>query len=263
MKALATQAAYSPFLERLRCAPERILMLDYDGTLAPFVPNRDQAVPYPGVLPLVARIMSSGTRVVLITGRSARQLADLVSLLPCPEIWGSHGIERLTSDGRYTLAPEAERRSTAFAAAVKCLQGKESGQHLEIKPGGIALHWRALDPDQAAKLKEEAIRLWSPLLAQHGLELHDFDGGLELRVPGHDKGQAVRTILAEAGPDAALAYLGDDRTDEDAFRALTHPGLTVLVRSQPRPTAAEIWLQPPNELIHFLEEWLHACGGEA
>jgi trehalose 6-phosphate phosphatase len=266
MKALATQAAYSPFLERLRSAPERILMLDYDGTLAPFVPDRHLAVPYPGIMPLVARIMSSGTRVVLISGRKARELADLIGLQPSPEIWGSHGMERLTPDGRYSLAPEAGSRDAAFAAAVKSLQGKvdkEAEERLEIKPGSIAVHWRGLDPARAGKLKEDVSHLWLPLLAQYGLELHEFDGGLELRVPGHDKGQAVRTILAEAGPDAALAYLGDDRTDEDAFRALGHAGLTVLVRPEPRPTAAELWLQPPNELIHFLEEWLHACGGEA
>ena len=73
-----------------------------------------------------------------------------------------------------------------------------------------------------------------------------FDGGLEIRVAGPGKGDAVRAILKEAGPGAAVAYLGDDQTDEDAFHALKGIGLTVLVRPQSRPTAADVWLQPPR-----------------
>jgi len=81
-------------------------------------------------------------------------------------------------------------------------------------------------------------------------------------IPGRDKGDAIRAILTETKPDAAVAYLGDDQTDEDAFRALKGRGLTALVRPQSRPTAADIWLQPPQELIEFFDDWLHAVGGE-
>src|SRR5438270_891959 len=82
------------------------------------------------------------------------------------------------------------------------------------------------------------------------------------RMPGRDKGDAMRAILMETNPDAAVAYLGDDQTDEDAFRALKGRGLTALVRPESRPTAADIWLQPPQELIEFFDDWLHAVGGE-
>jgi trehalose-6-phosphatase len=56
-----------------------------------------------------------------------------------------------------------------------------------------------------------------------------------------------------------IAYLGDDRTDEDAFHALRGRGLTVLVRDQPRPTLAEVQLRPPQELIQFFRDWLAAA----
>jgi trehalose-6-phosphatase len=92
--------------------------------------------------------------------------------------------------------------------------------------------------------------------------LLEFDGGLEIRVAGPGKGDAVRVILKEAGPGAAVAYLGDDQTDEDAFRALKGNGLTALVRPQSRPTGADVWLQPPHELLQFLQEWLRASGGQ-
>lgn len=60
-------------------------------------------------------------------------------------------------------------------------------------------------------------------------------------------------------PSAAIAYLGDDLTDEDAFQALDTRGLRVLVRDALRPTAADIWLQPPDELLDFLRSWRQTC----
>src|SRR6185437_15422137 len=59
------------FFERLRQASSRVLLLDYDGTLAPFTPDREHAFPYPGIPELISRIVRAGTRVVLVSGRAA------------------------------------------------------------------------------------------------------------------------------------------------------------------------------------------------
>jgi trehalose-phosphatase len=98
------------------------------------------------------------------------------------------------------------------------------------------------------------------LLGDYGLALQDFDGGIELRAPGHDKGEAVKTLLAEMGPNAMCAYLGDDRTDEDAFQAIRGKGLGVLVRENFVPTQADLWIKPPEELLEFLARWKSASG---
>jgi trehalose 6-phosphate phosphatase len=107
------------------------------------------------------------------------------------------------------------------------------------------------------------LQIWTPLIRDYPLHILNFDGGMEIRALGPDKGSAVREILAEAAPAAAVAYLGDDRTDEDAFRALQGKGLTALVRPEHRATAADLWLKPPEELIEFLHSWLRATGGDA
>ncbi|MBU1936081.1 trehalose-phosphatase, partial [bacterium] len=60
---------------------------------------------------------------------------------------------------------------------------------------------------------------------------------------------------------ATVAYLGDDLTDEDAFRVLKGKGLGVLVRPEFRPTTADLWLQPPDDLIEFLKNWITICRG--
>jgi hypothetical protein len=78
-------------------------------------------------------------------------------------------------------------------------------------------------------------------------------------MPGLDKGDAVRIILAEIGPQVPVAYLGDDITDEGAFLALGTRGLTALVRPEWRKTAAALWMRPPEGLRDFLTRWLQAC----
>jgi trehalose 6-phosphate phosphatase len=261
MNVLERPITYAPFLEQLRAAPARVLLLDYDGTLAPFCVDRTLAFPYPQVPPLIVQIMETGTRVVLVSGRPVRELLLLSGISPQPEIWGSHGLERLMADGRYEVKSVPAHKDYLLAAEAILRDAGLEGQ-TEVKPGGVAVHWRGLDTLRADKISRDVHRLWKPLIDRAPLRLLEFDGGLEIRVAGPGKGDAVRTILGEAGTGAAVAYLGDDQTDEDAFHALKGNGLTVLVRAQSRPTAAEIWLQPPHELLQFLREWLLAAGGK-
>jgi trehalose 6-phosphate phosphatase len=87
--------------------------------------------------------------------------------------------------------------------------------------------------------------------------LLEFEGGLELRV-GRDKGAAIRTLVSEAPPGTPVAYVGDDKTDEAAFLALNQiqaPHLSVLMRPEPRETAANLWLRPPAGMRGFLKRW--------
>jgi trehalose 6-phosphate phosphatase len=97
--------------------------------------------------------------------------------------------------------------------------------HCERKTVSLAFHWRGLSETEASSIRERVQQRFKDADREYGLVLHDFDGGLELRVKGIDKGRAVRQVLSELTGNAAIAYLGDDRTDEDAFAALAGRGL--------------------------------------
>ena len=262
MKTLERQLAYDSFLGQLGTAASCVLLLDYDGTLAPFNVDRSLALPYPEVPPLISRIMEQGTRVVLVSGRPAREVLLLSRIYPQPEVWGSHGLERLRADGSYEVEPLPHEHHEALSRAARLLRMDGLNERLELKPGGIAVHWRGLSRQVALEIDGRVRQLCRPRWADCPLAFLEFDGGIEIRVPGRDKGDAVRTILRESDPNAAVAYLGDDQTDEDAFRALKGKGLTVLIRPQCSATAADVWLQPPQELVQFLEDWLQAAGGQ-
>jgi trehalose 6-phosphate phosphatase len=256
------RSASDLFFAQLTDATQRVLLLDYDGTIAPFSVHRDRAYPYPEVARLIERIMSGCcTRVVFISGRLAREIPLLLGLDPHPEIWGTYGSERLYPDGRYELAHVGDDVEHAMAEADAWLQEEGLDGLAEMKPGAVAIHWRGLDSRHVEEVKAKAYRVLSPLAFQTNLLLAEFDGGLELRIRNRSKADAVNTILSEIG-DQPVAYLGDDRTDEDAFRALRERGLTVLVRPTYRFTAAQVWLRPPDELVQFLTGWIRACGGE-
>lgn len=76
------------FFRDVAQARQSALLLDYDGTLAPFRQNRHEALPYPGVTGLLNGILATGrTRLVLITGRCAQELIPLLDIFPHPEIW--------------------------------------------------------------------------------------------------------------------------------------------------------------------------------
>ena len=127
----------------------------------------------------------------------------------------------------------------------------------EIKPGGIAIHWRGMAQTEAEQVELRLLEGWASLADDPELKLLRFESGIELRVARPDKGDAVAAIIAELAPSAEVAYLGDDLTDEDSFRVLNGRGLTVLVRPEYRPTAAQVWLRPPCELTEFLQQWLN------
>lgn len=249
-----------PFLRAVARAPLSLLMLDYDGTLAPFREDPDQALPYPGILPLLQEIVSCGkTRVVIISGRDANEITPLLDIEPRPEVWGLHGLQCLKPDGSVDLSLLAESTLEALAASQNWLDYQHLQHAAEFKPGSIAVHWRGLNQGQAEALRGRVLLGWKPIAKYTHLHLMEFDGGVEIRAPEADKGDAVRTIMSEMNPDTPAAYLGDDTTDEHAFQAMNGRGLSVLVRPQWRATAAQLWLRPPDEVLELLAQWLQAC----
>lgn len=250
------------FFAALADSPTSILLLDYDGTLADFRVDRFKARPWAGVLPFLEQIRGRGkTRMAIVTGRPAAEIPPLLSLNPALEVWGLHGAERLYPDG----GKEFEQTSPVARAHLDQLRGQlrrdAFGGLYEEKPNAVVVHWRGRTPQQARTIEHRTRELFGPAAQSDGLRLLEFDAGLELRA-GRDKGGAVREILREAGNDLPIAYLGDDITDEAAFRAVNQahgPHLSVLMRRVPRPTEADVWLRPPEDLRWFLKRWIKAA----
>jgi trehalose 6-phosphate phosphatase len=246
-------------LKTVARAPQSLLILDYEGALAPFRNNPEQALPYPGVSAVLQQIVRfSKTRVVIISGRDAKDVIPLLRIEPHPEVWGFHGLQRLKPDGNSELSPPDKNMLDALAAANNWLHYQQLQSAAEYKMGSVAVHWRGLSGCELAEIRGRVLLGWMPLAKQTGLTVLESDGGVEIRARKANKGAAVRIIMSEVNPDTPTAYLGDDASDEHAFQAVNSRGLSILVRPQWRITSAQLWLRPPDEVLDLLERWLQA-----
>ncbi len=263
MKILKQGLDYNGIFDNVRKSVDRILITDYDGTLAPFNIDRNKAFPFPGIYDILRSIMQSDhSRVVVVSGRSIDDLKPFLDFENQPEIWGCHGWERMMPDGSYTVSQLSADVSEGLEMAFRIALDGGLKDRCERKPASLALHWRGADRGTVSGIRNGVGRHWARVAEEKGLSLHGFDGGMELRPPGRDKGNAVGAILEESGESTSAVYLGDDATDEDAFRAVHLKGIGILVNSAYRPTSADIWLKPPDELFDFLRKWSDACGGQ-
>ncbi|NQV41784.1 MAG: trehalose-phosphatase [Candidatus Marinimicrobia bacterium] len=256
MRILNREFDFEGFYGALKGDGPKLLLLDYDGTLAPFRTEPKLAVPYPEVLPLLNEIIQSPQlRVVIISGRAIEELKPLIVLNHPIEMWGSHGRERLLPNGSYIRMEVSKKQEDGMSMAIQAVFDIEAMVRSESKPSAVAFHWRKLSATSVPGVAGKIRSTLDKIALSHNLEVKSFNGGLEILAPGMDKGQAVREVLNDLPLQATIAYVGDDLTDEDAFKELNYKGLSVLVGDTPRKTQADLWLQPSEELIWFLEKW--------
>ena len=248
------------FFEVMRDAPQRVLMLDYDGTLAPFHIDPRLALPYPRACSVLREIAAGGTRIVIVSGRRLEDLRAPLAMVPHAEVWASHGWEHAAAGRVSRRVPAVEARQCLAHASTCAKPLVREGARIEDKVASVAVHWRGLPAPLIAAMRDTLQKEWEPLVEDE-LAMLPFDGGLEIRARGWSKGDAVRAVLGTCAPGAACAYVGDDVTDEDAFRAMRGHGLSVLVREARRNSCASVWLSRQWELTAFLERWSRETAG--
>ena len=254
--AVRSSNSLESFFRLLAVANQSALLLDFDGTLAPMRVDPSKVRPWAGVVSLLNQIQASGrTRLAIITGRTAKEVESQLGMRETPEIWGLHGAERLCPDGSCVRDELPASDQALLEAARSRVHSALPDVRVEEKRNGVVVHWRGKPARFIQSAQSRALNALLPFTNTNGFKILQFDGGIELRI-GSDKGDAVRMILDEIPSAAPVAYLGDDATDEDAFQALAGRGLTILVRRNWRPSAAQVWLRPPAELREFLTTWL-------
>jgi len=268
LEALPAEALVTPArrdlpsaLDRLAELGERLggrrlaLFLDYDGTLSPIVSRPEQAVLAPETRAVLERLSRRATLAVV----SGRGLADVQRLVGLESIVyaGNHGFE-IRGPGGTALSYEVGREFLDdLAAAAEGLRGELEpvpGAWVEDKTHSLSVHYRQTPDERAGEVEAAVDRV---LEERPRLRKHYGKKVLEVRPRVEwDKGRAVLWLLEALGLEGEAVlplYLGDDVTDEDAFRAVAGRGAGILVAEPARPSAAEYRLRSPDEVRRFLE----------
>jgi trehalose-phosphatase len=240
-----------------------VVMLDVDGTLAPIAPRPEAAEVPPDTKRVIAALVErDGVHVVLVSGRAANDARRLVSV---DGVWviGNHGFEVLSPNGEEVIDPEVASTRPFIAQAAGRIGPQVEyvpGVILENKGWTLSIHYRLADPAVLPRLRATVEEAALPL----GLRVTDGKKVIEVRPSTRiDKGTAVLSLgtrLGGLGEGGSLIFIGDDRTDEDAFRALREQSpdaLTVrVVHDEDVQTSAEFALRDTAEVQTFLERLL-------
>jgi trehalose 6-phosphate phosphatase len=241
------------FWTRVLSADRRVLFLDYDGTLAPVQAARTDPQPMDGVAELVTMIAgSTNTRVAIVSGRPIVELVSLLSPLPV-EMVGSNGYEYRDSAGRIHRTPPDRFQSEGLELARRSAFEAGFAARIEQKFASVAFHVR--DSIEGFDLNELAKCMWECIAKGYGLAFRDFNGDVELRATGFNKGVALLELLLTEPSDALVVNIGDDETDEDAFQAIRTRGIGIKVGGYGLRTAAIGRLPHCAAVKDFLRSW--------
>jgi trehalose 6-phosphate phosphatase len=242
-------------LDRLtgEAAPRLALFFDYDGTLTPIVRRPEDAVLPQGMRALLGDL----ARRVPVAVVSGRDLEDVRRMVALDALYyaGSHGFDVAGPGGLAMQHEEARRRLPALDAAEAALRERLAalaGVWIERKRFAVAVHYREAATGDVARVEsavDAVLRGHAELRKKGGKKIFE----LQPDVPW-DKGRAVRWLLERLGlGDGAVlpVYIGDDVTDEDAFRALAATGVGIRVGAPHGETAAAYHLRDPAELERF------------
>lgn len=235
------------------------LLLDYDGTLAPFHIDRLKAVPATGASETIEQLRDETDTIVALV--SGRPVAEILQLMPDPgvTIIGTHGFE-LREPGNDTVtasitSEQADLLDRAYADAKRFVGGNRT----ERKAATVAAHFRGLDRIDARQFQTDILRRWLGYADTDIVEIRQFNGGVEMRVLGRDKGTAVADFLDRCPPATLPVYIGDDDTDEDAFRTVNaRQGFAIRVGELTDATQATGSLATCDDVVTFLQRWIGA-----
>ena len=249
---------------RLRRADRVLLLFDYDGTLTPIV-RRPQDALLPSEVRRLLRLLAAHPRYIagIVSGRS---LEDLSALADIPGLIhaGNHGME-IRGHGMDFIHPGAvaareilDDAETRLVAAV----GDVPGVIIEHKGLTLTVHYRAASVDSAAGIEAGVEAAVSSYVESDDIRLTHGKMVVEVRpaIPW-DKGKAIEKIREECGDSTIPVYFGDDKTDEDGFRAVqAMDGIAVFVGSSREGTVALHQLESPREVEETLRLLVEDAG---
>lgn len=234
-------------------AKQRILFLDYDGTLVDYVDNPEDAKPDPVIQELVKNLAKQeNTRVVLISGRDKETLGAWWNT-PEVDLIAEHGVWMKHNGKDWELTETLDCSWMGkIRPVLETYVDRTPGTFIEEKNYSLAWHYRKTNPELGDVRANELSTVLRDLISDHGLSVLKGNKVLEIKNSSVTKGKAAGKLLDE-NYDFIFA-VGDDYTDEYLFTEL--PEKTITVKIGVTPTSAKYFMKDSPEVRELLSQFL-------
>jgi trehalose-phosphatase len=240
------------------------LFLDYDGTLTPIVLRPEMAL-LSEEMRVTIRKLAEIIFVAVISGRDLEDVKDLVGI-PSISYAGSHGFDISGPEGKHMefqkgrdFLPKLEKAKHRMSTQIEAV----AGARIESKKFSFAVHFREVSPREVPeieKIVDQVVAEFPDLRKSAGKKVFEIQPNLDW-----NKGKALLWLLEAFHlntPDVFPIYIGDDVTDEDAFKVLKDKGIGIVVGENGRHSVAQYRLKHPAEVRHFLQELASIVKGD-
>lgn len=232
-------------------AASRLILLDYDGTLSPFVRKPEDAVPSEQLLELIRRMSADKrNKVVINSGRNHQILDKWFAGLPI-DFAAEHGVFYKDDGVWHRNIMEEIVWDEEILDIIQHTIDKTPRSHLEQKDAALVWHYRNVDVWLAELRAQQLVNALIGPCARLNLQIVPGNKIVEIKPPDYNKGSEVFRRLEKNAYDFVLA-IGDDTTDEDMFRALPTDGISIKVGSFSPAAKYRIPLQ--SSVIPFLSK---------
>jgi trehalose 6-phosphate synthase/phosphatase len=228
------------------------ILLDYDGTLVPLARSPELAAPDEELLTLLGELTASPRiDVEIVSGRPRETLESWFEGLPL-SIWAEHGFWHRPAPGApwEAAANVASDWIDRILPILERFTASTPGSLIETKSASLAWHYRGAQREFGARQAHELRMLLGETLSNQPFEVLEGKRVIEVRLRGVTKAAVAHRLRAEALPNTSIVAFGDDRTDEDLFRALPPASLTIAVG--PGPTGARFRVNDYRAVRHLL-----------
>ena len=234
------------------------MFLDYDGTLTPIVSTPDLALCPSEVKTTLVKLRDlPKVSLAIISGRSLEDIREKVGV-PGIIYVGNHGLEIENPAGMHKkkLSANRQREYNNIVQTLKESLKEIPGILFEDKGPILTVHFRNAPPEYfpgIVQVLDETLEKWKDRWnIAYGKMVFEIRPKVDF-----DKGKTVREILKTSmTPKVLPVYLGDDQTDEDAFREIKGKGVTVFVGDGRITSGADHYLRDPSEVLEFLRRCL-------
>jgi trehalose 6-phosphate synthase/phosphatase len=251
---LLKETTIAKIQEDFNNASKRCILLDYDGTLAPYQKVPSLALPSDDLLQLLKELSTDpANELIIISGRDAQTLDNWLGHLPLTLV-AEHGayVKYKNEEWREYITVPNEWKDQ-IRPLMQLFVDRCAGSFIEEKNSTLAWHYRNTQQELGFSRSRELRNSLLQLITNTPLQVIDGNKVLEVRMIGVDKGATAMNLINYLNPDFILC-IGDDTTDEDMFRSLRERGYTIKIGRG--NTAAQYTIMSQREVYPFLSRFL-------